>query len=187
MAIIVLINFNQMAKTQLEETLKESEATNRIVQTKRQDKIDEDEILRSLQVEVDVLKAESIASSQSLQKAKTRSKVAAEEFAEKTKQLDLLQSRAEDIRKQLKSEKNTTLSKEKISQNAEDRFNAREKELKDTKKKNEDLRKRLFQESQNMAKLREKELGFIAEIKSAQVSSLQFYKRRRFGFYPMHA
>ena len=138
-------------------------------------------------MEVDVLKAESIASSQSLQKAKTRSKVAAEEFAEKTKQLDLFQSRAEEIRKLLKSEKGVTLSKEKISQNAEDRFHTREKEFKDSKKRNEDLRKRLFQESQNMAKLREKELVLIAEIKSAQVSSLQFYKRRHFGLYPMYA
>lgn len=146
-----------------------TDATNRLVQQKRQEKVDEDEILRSLQVEVDILKAESIASSQSLQKAKTKSKAAAEEVSEKLKQLELFQNKVEDIKSQLSSEKDLTLSKEKISQNAEDRLNAKEKEMKLMDKRNEDLRKRLYQESQHMTKLREKESNLIGEIKSSQV------------------
>ena len=154
----------------MEELKKSVEASNRLAQNKRQGRIDEHEILRSIQVEVNVLKAESIASSQSLQKAKTESKAAANEVSEKLKQLELFQNHVEEIKRQLGSEKDLILSKDKISQNAEDRLNAREKEMKLMEKRNEDLRKRLYQESQHMAKLREKESNLIAEIKSTQVS-----------------
>lgn len=143
---------------------------NRIAQNKRQEKIKEDEILQSLQLELDALKTESIASSQSLQHAKIKAEVTAKEVSEKSKQLDLFHNRVEAIKRQLASEKSTTFSKEKKSQNIENRLKSREKEMKQVDAKHEEFRKKLFQESQHMVKLREEEFDLIGEIKSTQVS-----------------
>jgi chromosome segregation ATPase len=148
---------------------KEVETANRAAQSKRQDRIEEEEALNSLQIEFEVLKAESAAAALNLQKARTDSSVSQREVEEKERQLEFFRSRMSAIHDQLTFEKDTTLSKEKVTQHVEQRLQARKRELSKVQAKNDALREQMFKDSQHLAKLREKEENLISEIKSTQV------------------
>ena len=127
--------------------------------------------MQSFQDEYDILKAESVATTASLQKTKTKSEISAQEVSEKTKQLELFRKRIEEMKALLETEKQQTLSKEKINQHVEERLKAREKDLRSVELETEALRERMFKDSQHLAKLRKQESNLIAEIKSTQVSA----------------
>ena len=148
---------------------KEVETDNRAAQSKRQDRIEEEDAMNSLQTEFQVLKAESAAAALNLQKAKTDSSVSQREVEEKERQLEFFLSRISAIHDQLTFEKDTTLSKEKVTQHVEQRLQARKRELSKVQAKNDALRDQMFKDSQHLAKLREKEENLISEIKSTQV------------------
>ncbi len=140
------------------------------MQQKRQERIDHQQNLQSLRDEFDVLKLESAAATTSLQKSKAKVDVAVQEFSDKSKQLETFQKRFDIIKTDLDTEKNLTLSKEKRSEYIEAQRESKEKELKQLEGKVHKLRERMFNDSDNLARLRDKESNLIAEIKSTQVS-----------------
>jgi len=156
-------------QAQIDDLNKDVETANRAAQSKRQDRIEEEDALNSLQIEFEVLKAESAAAALNLQKAKTDSSVFQREVEEKERQLEFFRSRMSAIHDQLTSEKETILSKEKITQHVEQRLQARKRELSEVQAKNGVLREQMFKDSQHLAELRKKEEDLISEIKSTQV------------------
>lgn len=140
------------------------------MQQKRQERIDHQQNLQSLQDEFDVLKLESAAATSSLEKSKAKVDIAVQEVSDKTKQLETFQKRFDSIKADLDAEKNLTLSKEKRSEYIEAQRHVKEKELKQLEGAVHTLRERMIKDSDNLARLRENESDLIAEIKSTQVS-----------------
>lgn len=157
------------SQNQFEDLDKEVERAERAAQSKRQEAIDEGKVLKSLQIEFEILKAESADASLNLQRAKAQSSISLKEVEEKQRQLELFRSRMNAIQDQLSSEKSTVHSKEKITQHAEERLQAGEKELRNIQAKNEGLREQMFKDCQHLAELHENESNLIIDIKSTQV------------------
>ncbi len=149
--------------------VQEIDASERVVQNRRQEKLEAQESLQTFQDEMDALKLESIASSTSLERMKTTLKITEAEATEKRKQLVAFKSRYDEIKMNLEAEMKVTTSKEKTTQNAEERLKEREKELKITEDKVQSLKQQMFKDSQTLADLRQRESNLISEIRSTQV------------------
>ncbi len=151
---------------------KDLEIADRTVQNKRQERIQAQTGLQTMRDEFEVLKLESTAAASSLQKSRTKVDITSEEVAEKSKQLDKFKKRFESIKRNFESEKSDAVSKEKMSQHVEQRLKLKERELKNLEKSVQTLRERMFQDSQHLARLREKESNLISDIRCTQVKSM---------------
>ena len=150
----------------------------RIVQTRREERVEEESALTSFHDELDLLKAESAATTFTLEKRKAEITLLVKDSKEKAEMLEVLRAKVGALHEQLVTEKKTVVSKEKITQHVEQRLQQKQKELKQAHSRFETLKEKMFQESKHLAKLREKELNFINEIKSTQVrKTISFSKR----------
>ena len=147
----------------------EIDATERFVQSKRQERVSSQQNQQALRDELDVLKLESIASVSSLQKSKAQQTVTEGDLQQKTNQMNLFRERCDIIKQSLEAEKKTTLSREKIAQNIEQRLKEREKESKLAENQIKSLKDQVFKDSQRLGKLRQVEDNLISEIRSSQV------------------
>lgn len=149
----------------------------RIVQTRREERVKEESDLTSFHDELDLLKAESAATTLTLEKRKAETFLLVKDNEEKTEILEVLRTKVGTLHEQLVNEKKTVVSKEKITQHVEQRLQQKQKELKQAHTRYETLKEKMFQESKHLAKLRQKELNFINEIKSTQVrKQISFFK-----------
>lgn len=150
--------------------IQEIEAAERMVQSKRQEKLIAQGNLQTFQDEIDALKLENIASSSSLEQKKMILQVVKTETEEKIKQLNTFHSRFNDIKASLEEEAKITVSREKINLRIEERLKEREKELKTKEQLIQTLKHQVFKDSQVVAQLRRKESNLISEIRSTQVN-----------------
>lgn len=149
--------------------MQEIEATERMVQNKRQERLSTQSNLQTFQDEMESLKLESLASTASLEQKKQLLALVETEVEEKMKQLGIFRARYAEIKARLEEEEKVTLSREKLTRSVEERLLERDKELKEKEHFVQLLKQQMFKDSQTVAQLRQKESNTIADIRSTQV------------------
>uniref|UniRef100_A0A6U6L7L3 Coiled-coil domain-containing protein 39 n=1 Tax=Odontella aurita TaxID=265563 RepID=A0A6U6L7L3_9STRA len=153
-----------------DELVQEVDAAERLVQSKKQEQLAQQESLQSMADELEVLKHESSASATALQKLQTEQKGFENEYTRKREQLASFRNRCDEIKMRLDEEKKATLSREKATIQVEKFLAEREKELKQADVHLQVLKDQQFKDSQYLADLRREEGDLIAEIKNAQAN-----------------
>lgn len=149
----------------------EIEAADRVVQSKRQEKISAQQNLQTFQDEIEALKLEAIASATSLDRTKNVLEVKKSEAIEKSNKFNLLRAKYEKVKLQLQEESKVTASKEELTQIVEGRLKEKEKELKFAEHKVKNMKEKMFKDSQILSQLRQKEFNLISELRSTEVIS----------------
>lgn len=160
-----------VSKSDNELLIQEIDATERMVQSKRQERHIAHDNLQGFQDEMDALKLENIASSSSLEQKKMILQVLETEADGKVHQLDTFESRFNDIKASLEKEANITVSHENVNLHTEERLKEREKDLKMKEQLIQTLKHQMFKDSQVVAQLRQKESDLISEIRSTQATA----------------
>ena len=160
----------------------EIESADRVVQSKRQEKISAQQNLQMFQDEIEALKSEAIASATSLDRTKNVLEVTKSEVIEKSTKFNLLRAKYEKVKLQLQEESKVTASKEQLTQVVEGRLKEKQNDLKFAEHNVKNMKGKMFKDSQILSQLRQKESNLISEIKSTQVMScFVFHKKKCSG------
>jgi chromosome segregation ATPase len=157
-------------QTMVDSIKQEIEINEKLLQNRRQERIDAELSFRNVCDQLDQLKRDHVVSLESLQQAKNKSSLSKDGISQKSKQLDILRNKYDAALKQLEVEKMTVLSKEKATQLYEDRLHEKEEQLKQEKLKIKALQREKFKQSQRLSQLRLEEKNLLSDIKNSHVS-----------------
>ena len=143
-------------------------ATEREVLSDRHELLSAQSSRESSLEELDALRIEMAASTQSLQKKTAEEKMTRSEVEQRKVQLSEFKNRFTAIKKRLDDEKNTTLSQERAAMDIEKQLDDRRKELKQKDQILQSLQDKLFKHSQELGSLRKAEADLQIDIASAQ-------------------
>jgi coiled-coil domain-containing protein 39 len=157
-------------QTMVDSIKQEIEINEKLLQNRRQERIDAELSFRNVCDQLDQLKRDHFVSLESLQQAKIKSSLSKDGIEQKSKQLNILRNKYDSALKQLEVEKLTVLSKEKATQLYEDRLHEKEEQLKQEKLKIKALQREKFKQSQRLSHLRLEEKNLLSDIKNSHVS-----------------
>ena len=118
--------------------------------------------------ELDALRIEMMASSQSLQERTAEEKITRSDLEQRKAQLSEFKDRYDSIKKRLEDEKKTTLSQERAAMDIEKQLAIRRKEVKQKDQILQALQDKLFKHSQEIDNLRKAEADLQIDIASSQ-------------------
>lgn len=161
-------------KSEKSELIQDIEFAERTIQAKRQERLAAQQSHQSFKDELDVLQMDSVASASSLQKTNTERSIAEQELWQKMQQLNAFNQRCDAIKQQLNSERQTTVSCEKATQEVEILLKERAKEFKKVDSYAQSLKDNVIRDALKLVNFRKTENELISEIRCAQVRNCYY-------------
>jgi chromosome segregation ATPase len=157
-------------QTSVDSIRQEIDIDEKMIQNRRQERIDAEISFRKICDDLDQLKRDHIMSLEALKQARTKSAQAKDMISQKSRQLESLHSKYDAALNQLENEKMTVLTKEKTTQLFEDRLRKRGEQLKQEEQKIKSLERERFKQTQQLLQLQQEEKNLLSDIKNIHVS-----------------
>lgn len=164
----------QILQTEKEDSQKDIDNKERLLQTKRQDLSSLQESENALKDEIGSLRRENSMVAATVESRRAERKRAQKGLEDKQEQVGVSIEQLEVVKSKLANEKNGTNSEEQRAESIEKSVANREKQLQQEEKNISELKKSMYKDSQRLVALRKKEANLISDINNAQVRIKNF-------------